>query len=622
MTRAMAAAMAAAQAASPGRPRGHRFRQLLDVVAPQRVLLAVSFVLLLVSAACRLAQPWIVMVAIDQHLVPLGGEAGGVVARDYWVLVWAFVGVAAVELGARWLQQVALDTAGQRALLALRTRVFEHLQRLPTKFFDTTPIGRLVGRVTTDVEALQELFSSGVVTIFGDIVFLVAALWILLTLSVPLTGATMLMVPVLVVVTLFVRTRVRKAYAAMRSRLSQTNGFLHENVSGMSVVQMFGQEDRRQAEFGGINAGVRDAQLQTVWWESILSAATEMLGSFTTALILWFGGALALDGLTGSGTGAATLGGGLTLGVLFAFVDYMQKFFVPLNDLSLKYTVLQNALVASDRIFAVLDEEAEPPDEASTAADAHTDLVRGACGVAFRDVTFGYDPARPVLDSVSFEVRAGETVALVGATGSGKSTILGLLSRLYDPDAGAVELDGVDLRALRRQHVRRRIGLVPQDAFLFHGTILDNVRLGRSDVTREEAIAAADRLHLDEIAGRMARGYDEDVAERGKNLSAGERQLIAFARMLVLAPDVLLLDEATSNVDSHTEQLLQDAVQQLMEGRTSLVVAHRLSTIRNADRILVLHKGALVEQGRHDELLAARGVYWRLYQLQYAESAD
>jgi ATP-binding cassette subfamily B protein len=536
--------------------------------------------------------------------------------------MFGFLGVAVVELIARWAQQVALETAGQRALLRLRLRVFDHLQKLPTAFFDRTAIGRLVGRVTTDVEALQEMFSSGVVTILGDLVFLIAAVWLLLTLSPSLTAVTMIMVPILLVVTLYVRTRVRVAYTAMRAQLSKLNGFLHEQVSGMSVIQMFGQEAQRTRAFGAVNDGVRDSHLRSVYWESVLSAVTEMLGSFTTALILWYGGGLALEAL--GAPQADAVSSGLTLGALFAFVDYMQKFFVPLNDLSLKYTVLQNAMVASDRIFELLDEAPEPADRVNSGAipsdRVSGDSVSGGRGsVTFRNVSFAYRPDTPVLEDVSFEIKAGETVALVGATGSGKSTILSLLTRLYELEHGAIELDGVDVRGIARADLRRRVGVVPQDSFLFHGTILDNVRLGHPGISDAEAIAAADRLHLDEIAARFPGGYHEAIAERGKNLSAGERQLIAFARMLVRAPEVLLLDEATSNVDSHLEHLLTEAVQRLMVGRTALIVAHRLSTVRNADRTLVLHKGRLVESGTHDELLKRRGVYWRLYQLQYAE---
>ncbi len=601
---------AASSDAEMAKPRG-RFskalaRRLWGIIRPHQRYIWVSLALLLASAGCRLTLPFLVMTAIDLYL--LEGQLDG-----YWWLVWGYIGIAGVESLLRRWQMVSLERAAQASLLSLRMKVFSHLQRLPAAFFDRTPIGRLVGRVTTDVEALQEMFSSGLVTILGDLVFLIAAFCILVGLSLKLTLMTMLMVPVLVGVTLFVRVRVRHAYSAMRAKLSTLNGFIHEQVSGMSIIQMFGQETRAADAFRDVNGGVRNAQLQSVRLESILSASTEMLGSFTTALILWFGGGLALLAM---GAQPDDVVAGLTLGTLFAFVDYMQKFFVPLNDLSLKYTVMQNAMIASERIFGLLDEvpeSAEPSEPVTT---------NGAGGIEFRGVNFHYDPRQPVIKDLSFVVKPGERIAVVGATGAGKSTILSLLTRLYEVEGGQILLDGIDTRLLMREDLRRQIGVVPQDVFLFRGTILDNIRLGQPDISDAEAIAAADVLHLDEVVSRFPGGYYEPIAERGKNLSAGEKQLIAFARMLVIAPKVLALDEATSNVDSHTEHLLQDAVHRLMAGRTAIIIAHRMSTIRDVDRILVMAKGRLVEHGSHAELMQKAGVYRELYELQYKNQED
>ncbi|MCA8941296.1 MAG: ABC transporter ATP-binding protein [Planctomycetes bacterium] len=580
-----------------GPSRRELWRWFLNVVRPQRALIRQGLFWLLVNAGCRLAQPWLVMHAIDDYLV------GGKIGPGFWYVAWTFFGVSVLEMVARYSQQAVIERAGQRALLRLRCQVFAHVQRLPARYFDKSPTGRLVGRITTDVEALQEMFSSGMVTVLGDLVFLVVAVWLMLSLNVPLTGSVMLMVPVLVIVTMFVRTRVRGAYAAMRGRLSELNGFLHEQVSGMPIVQMFGQEQRRQDEFGTINSGVCTAQLRSVRWESVLSAATELLSSFTTALIVFVGGGMAIGG----GEGA------VTFGVLFAFVDYMQRFFVPLNDLSLKYTVLQNGVVASERILALLDEAVEP------ASPGPVSYAHGRGRVSFRDVSFGYEPGHDVIHDIDLEIAPGESVAIVGATGSGKSTLFGLLTRLYELDHGSIALDGIDIRELPLEELRHRVSLVAQDPFLFHGTVLDNVLLGAPERSREDALAAAREIGLDEVVAGFARGLDEPVAERGKNLSAGERQLLAFARVLVLEPEVLLLDEATANVDTHTEELLQAAVRRLMAGRTSLIIAHRLSTVRRADRIVVLHEGRVVEQGPHEELLGLRGVYWRLHRLQYGE---
>ncbi len=575
--------------------------RLWQFIRPHQRWIWAGFALLVVTSACRLAMPYLVKIAIDEHLSP--GDLAG-----FPGLLALFAAVAAVEVVGKGFQTWVVERGGQDALLGLRKQLFAHLQRLSSSFYDRTPVGRLVGRVTTDIEALQEMFSSGLVTILGDFLFLIATVVILLSLDVALTGATLLVVPVLLVLTLWIRVRVRGTYATMVTRRGRLNAFLHEHVTGMPVVQAFVRERQASADFRGVNGEMRDAQLASVRWETALSALTEMLGSFTIALILWFGGRRVL--------GDEALGTGLTLGGLFAFVDYMQRFFGPLNDLSLKYTVMQNAMTASDRIFALLDERdvtsepVQPPEPPQ---------ARGA--ISFRNVDFSYDGETPVLHDVSFEVAPGERVAVVGATGSGKTTILKLLTRLYDPQSGDIELDGQPLDQYALQDLRRRVGIVPQDVFLFGGHVLDNIRLGHPEISEEDALAAANRLALDAVVARFPRGFREPVRERGGNLSSGERQLIAFARVLAVAPPVLALDEATSNVDTQTEALLQRAVHELTVGRTALVIAHRLSTIRDVDRILVLDHGRLVEEGTHEELLARRGAYWKLVQLQFRETA-
>lgn len=579
-------------------------RRLWGFVAPHQRWLWLGFVCLLAVSACRLTMPWLIKLAIDQHLA-LGDLSG------YYPLLGAFAAVALVDTFLRRSQQIAVETGGQNALLDLRLRLFRHLQDLPAAYFDRTPTGRLVGRVTTDVEALQELFSSGVVTILGDLVFLVTTLIILFSLHAKLALVAMIVVPILLVVTLLIRMRVRSAYVAMRAKLSEMNGYLHERLSGMSVVQMFNREADTTAGYGAINDDTRDAQLKTVWWETSLSTSVEMLSSFTVAMILWYGGGLVAENWQTDG-----VAGGLTLGVLFAFIDYMQKFFQPLNELSLKYTVLQNAMTASRRIFDLLDEKERLP---AASEPQKPETVVGE--IRFENVTFGYDSENPVLRDVSFCVAPGEKVALVGATGAGKTTVLKLLTRLYDPQSGRILLDGIDLREYDVQDLRRRIGLVPQDVFLFEGDILENIRLGNPDIDEQKAIEAASRLHLDELVARFPHGWKEKVRERGRNLSSGEKQLISFARVLAASPRVLVLDEATSNVDSHTEHLLQEAVHDIMEGRTSLAIAHRLSTVRDADRILVFHQGELAEEGGHDSLMTQGGLYACLVKLQYKAPA-
>lgn len=581
---------------------GKLLRRLWPFVRPHAHLLWIGLACLLLLSACRLAMPWLVKVAIDEHLA-LGDLEG------YYPLLLAFLGVGIANGVLRRAQHIAMETGGQNALLDLRLAIFRHLQQLPASFFDRTSTGRLVGRVTTDVEALQEMFASGVVTIVGDLIFLIATLAILFALHVKLALVSLIVVPLLLVATLLIRMKVRTAYVMMRAKLSEMNGFLHERISGMSVVQMFNREAATLSEYSSIATGVRDAQLKTVWWETSLSTSVELLSSLTGALILWYGGGLVAENWRTDG-----VQGGLTLGVLFAFIDYMQKFFHPLNELSLKYTVMQNAMTASRRIFDLLDVEERLPEQVSTVNPGE---VVGE--ITFENVSFGYDPEVLVLKNLSFSVAAGEKVALVGATGAGKTTVLKLLTRLYDPTSGRILLDGIDIRDYALRDLRKRIGLVPQDVFLFEGDILENIRLGHPEVSDARAIEAASRLHLDEIVARFPGGWNEPVRERGRNLSSGEKQLISFARVLAASPPVLVLDEATSNVDSHTEHLLQEAVHDIMEGRTSIAIAHRLSTVRDADRILLFHKGELAEQGSHDELLAAAGKYAALVSLQYGD---
>ncbi len=571
-----------------------------------------GFAYLLAGSALRLLGPYLIKTLIDQNLTPQTLDG-------FYPLLALFLLVVVGEALFRRLQMVAVDTGGQNALLDLRLALFRKLQNLPAKFFDRTSTGRLIGRVTTDVEALNEMFATGVVTILGDLLFLTATLAILFSLSWKLTLVSLIVVPILLLVTTVIRLRVRKAYIAMRAKLSAMNAYLHEQISGMSVVQMFNRQAQMVGGYQEINAGVRDAQLASVKWETWLSTMVELLSSFTVALILWYGGGLAAEtmGLDPVGATAGGAEGALTLGVLVAFVDYMQKFFHPLNELSLKYTVLQNAMTASHRIFDLLDADDHLPLPDQPHAPTQ---VRGE--IVFDNVTFGYDPEFPVLKNVSFTVAPGDKVALVGATGAGKSTVLKLLTRLYDVTDGRILLDGVDIREYDLAELRRRIGLVPQDVFLFEGDIIENIQLGNPDVGEAEVLAAGERLHLDQMIARFPGGWHEPVQERGRNLSAGEKQLLSFARVMVAGPCVLVLDEATSNVDSHTEIVLQEAVHELMEGRTSLAIAHRLSTVRDVDRILVFHKGEIVEQGSHDALLQSDGVYARLVRLQYGSPSE
>ena len=618
--------------------------RLWRYVRPERYRLGAALVLLLANQALRLLQPTLVALAIDRFLVPRepsGAWAGFVAVWENWaafvgrvvpgspgplaVLIGTFAASAALEYVLRRLQLWWIDLAGQNALLDLRKALFAHLQRLASSFYDRTPVGKLVGRLTTDIEALQEMFSSGVVTILGDFVNLAAMTVVLLSLSWPLALVSFLVVPILLWLTMYVRGKVRSAYDVLVRRRSKLASFLHESFAGMSLVQSFRSEPHFAARHGQVNRDMRDAQLVSVKWESLLSASTELLGSFATALILWFGGRLVLGSVAPEAMpgwiGDAT--GGLTLGVLFLFVDYMAKFFQPLTDLSLKYTVMQNAMTAAAKIFSLMD-----VDETIPEPDVPRVPERREGRVEFRDVRFAYAgrPDEEVLKSVSFTIEPGEHVAVVGATGSGKTTVAKLLVRLYDKSSGEIRLDGQDVRQFEVAELRSRVGVVPQDVFLFEGSVLDNLRLGgRGEdpleaVSEEAAVAAAERLDLPNLLSRFPLGLHQPVGERGKQLSSGERQLVAFARALAHAPEVVILDEATSNIDTHTEEILGRALAELLRGRSALIIAHRLSTIRHCDRILVMDGGRLMEQGSHEELLARDGAYRRLHELQFRGS--
>lgn len=578
-------------------------RRLIRYVRPHQRWIWISFVLLVLASISGLALPYLQGRAIDDFIAT--GATEGMIH-----LLVLFVVFAVFEFMIKGLQTYTLDRAGQDALVDLRVSIFAHLQRLSSRFYDRTPTGRLIGRVTTDVEALAELFSQGVVTILGDFVMLAGTVAILLWMDWQLALASFAVVPILMYVTMKARFRVRGAYTAMISRRSRLYAFLHEQVQGMPLVQLFAREDDSAKGFREINGDLRDAQIDSVWWESLLSAVTELIESLTKALLLWAGGVVIAGAMLPDG---ALSPGGLTIGALFTFYGMLERFFRPLVDLSQKYTVMQNAMTAADRIFALLDTDDSVPEPASPVPLDH---CRGA--LAFEDVVFGYDPELPVLKGVSFRIEPGERVAVVGATGSGKSTLLRLLSRLYDVQSGRVTVDGVDVRDYALASLRGNIGVVTQDVFLFEGDVLENLQLGGA-IEESSALEAGKALGLDKIVARFPGGYHEPVRERGRNLSAGEAQLISFARVLARAPAVLALDEATSNVDTETEDLLQGAVRTLTEGRTAMIIAHRLSTIRDVDRILVMHKGELVESGTHEELLAKGGVYDHLYQLQYRE---
>ncbi|MBI2462392.1 MAG: ABC transporter ATP-binding protein, partial [Candidatus Rokubacteria bacterium] len=503
----------------------------------------------------------------------------------------------------RYWQVYLMNWTGQRVMHDLRQGLFAHVQRLPARFFDRTPVGRLMTRILNDVEAINEMFASGIVAILGDVLILAGVVAVMLLLHWRLALVTFAVVPLLFLVAVAFRSRAREAYREVRRRIARLNAYLQENLMGVVVVQLFGREETHGREFRQLNAEHRQAVYRRMRYDALLYASVEVIGSAAVASLLWWGGGEILAGL-------------LTFGVLVAFIEYTHRFFLPIRDVSAKYAVMQSAMVAAERIFALLD---TPPEIVSPPAPSRPARTRG--GLEFRDVWFAYEGEQWVLRGLSFRVEPGERIALVGATGAGKSTIAKLLNRSYDVARGWILLDGVDLREWDLARLRRAVGLVLQDVFLFAGSVEENIALGDPARNREAVRAAARAANAEPFILALPRGYAEEVRERGANLSHGQRQLLAVARALAYDPAVLVLDEATSSVDPEAEALIRDALDRLLEGRTSLVIAHRLSTIQRADRILVLHRGRLVEAGTHRELLARRGVYATLHELQFGGQA-
>lgn len=572
-------------------------RRLLPYLRPQVPLILLALLLMFVVMAAQLAEPLLIKKLIDENLVP--GRLEGFPA-----ILLLFVVAFGTAMAGRFGQIYTMERTGQNVIMALRNEVFAHLQRLDSAFFDRNPVGRLMTRVTTDVEALADLFASGVVILLGDSVKLIAIVVILWWLDWRLALVTCIVVPVLFLLSVLFRSRIRQTYRDVRQRIARINAYLQESLSGMLLVQLFLRQREDLREFRRINTEHRDAELRSVVYESSFSAIIELVGSLATALIIWYGG-------------GQTLRGALTFGTLVAFLEYMNRFFAPIRDLSGFYAVLQSAMASLERLFALLDTDPviHDPKEASAAP-------RRGSGISFEHVDFAYKPDEKVLHDVTFRVDPGETVAVVGATGAGKTTLIKLLIRLYEPTGGRICVDGRPLGEIRLRDLRRHVGVVMQDHFLTDGTIAGNIAFGDDSIERSRLIEAARIVHADRFIDRLPRGYDEHVRERGSNFSVGQKQLISFARALVRDPAILILDEATSSVDGETEALIQDALRLLLSGRTSIIIAHRLSTIISADRILVFHHGRLVEQGTHAGLLASGGIYDRLYRLQFDPAGD
>lgn len=567
--------------------------RLLTYLRPYKAAVAIAFVLILAMAALDLVGPYLTKVAIDRYITP--GDAEGLVNLAAVYLVALLAG-----FGVRFAQIYIMQMTGQRIMQDMRRQIFGHLQSLHVAYFDRNPVGRLMTRVTTDVDAVNELFTSGVVTVFGDLFTLFGIMGVLLALNWRLALVTFSVIPFFFVVTYWFRHGARQSFREVRRWLAQINAFLQENLTGMPVVQLFCREERNNEAFAEVNRGHADANLRAIFYYAVFYPVIELLAAVAIALILLYGG-------------GQVLAGSLTLGALVAFIQYSERFWRPISDLSEKFNILQAAMASSERIFLLLD---TLPEVVGRPDAPRLPTVEGR--VAFENVSFAYNDDQWVLRDVDFTVEPGKRVALVGATGAGKTSIISLLTRFYDVNQGRVTLDGVDVRDLDPTQLRSSLALVLQDVHIFSGTVASNLRLG-SAIPDERLERAARAVHANHFIEAMPEGYATEVRERGATLSVGQKQLLSFARALAHDPRVLILDEATSSVDTETESLIQDALRVLLEGRTAIVIAHRLSTIQNVDEILVMHKGRIRERGTHQQLLLQRGLYWRLYQLQYKD---
>jgi ATP-binding cassette, subfamily B, multidrug efflux pump len=603
---------------------GRLMRRLLGYLRPYKMHAALALAAIIASSMLQLAQPYLMKLAIDRF-IPARDLAG--VNR---IALWYFcilAGAFCLEFTQTWL----LQTTGQRIMFDMRMQIYRHLQRLDLRFYDRNPVGRLMTRVTTDVDVINDMFTSGVVSIFGDVFTLAGIMIVMLSMNWRLALVSFAVLPLIFLVTQWFRRHVRESYRTVRRLIARINAYLQEHITGMGTVQLFRREARAYRTFEAINQDHRVANVDSIFYYAVFYPAVEVIGALAAALTIWYGGRSVLEG-------------SLTLGSLVAFLLYSQRFFRPISDMSEKFNILQAAMASSERIFKLLDEpvtiqnpatvtaglpaeaRAPKPPTGGLPAEARAPKAPSAKAghIVFEHVWFAYNPTDAgepdwVLRDVSFEVKPGERVGVVGATGAGKSTLINLLLRFYDVSRGRILVDGVDVREMDLHELRALFSLVLQDVHLFSGTIADNIRLGEAGITDEAVQSAAAAVHADSFIARLPGGYASPVAERGATLSVGQKQLLSFARALAFDPRILVLDEATSSVDTETEILIRDALHVLMLGRTTIAIAHRLSTIQDMDKILVLHKGQLRESGTHQELLAHRGIYFKLYQLQYKE---
>ena len=572
--------------------------RLVSYLGAYKGRVAFALALILVAAVSSQIGPRLTQIGVDDYIVK--GDLAGL----HWI-IFAFFASIVVQYIAQYGQTLVTEMTGQYVMRDMRRQIFVHLQRLPMRYFDRTPVGRTMTRTTNDVESLNEFFTEGVVSVFMDFLTLVAIVVFMADMDPRLTLVTCTVIPLLAVATFYLQGKAVKAYRELRLRLARINSYLQENISGMEVVQLFSRETRNLREFDDEHLPYRRAEEREIVYFAVFFPFTEFVSAVGMALVIWYGA-------------GAVIQSRIELGVLVAFLQYVRRFFRPIMDLSDRYALMQSAMAASERIFELLDTPAEP----AGGSGVHEVVTAATKAIDFEGVHFKYDAAGDyVLEDVSFSVESGESLAIVGATGSGKTTVVNLLCRFYDVQKGSIKVDGRDVREWPLEDLRRRFGIVQQDVFLFSGDIESNIRLRERNISSEQVRAAARNVNADRFIERLPRRFQQPVAEGGVTLSSGQRQLLSFARALAFDPEILVLDEATANIDTETEHLIQDAIGKLMRDRTSIVIAHRLSTIRSADHIIVLHRGQIRERGRHEELIQIDGIYARLYRLHLSEQA-